>query len=266
MTIEETTFVNELWRYYNENARMLPWRLSEPDGTYNPYKILVSEFMLQQTQVGRVIPKFTTFLERFPSFESLASAQLSEVVALWSGLGYNRRAKYLHEAAKQIASREFPVTIDALRELKGVGYNTAAAVLTYTYNQPHKYIETNIRTVYLHYFFCDKNNVSDAELTPFIDRTLDRKNPREFMWAIMDLGTFLKSNGVRNISNSKHYTKQSKFEGSLRQMRGEILRLAQTSPQIKSLTVANDSRYKKALSGLVKDGLVVVENNQLRIG
>jgi len=265
MSDKDVLFVDTLWQYYNENARVLPWRVPELDGTFDPYKILVSELMLQQTQVGRVVPKYTAFLEKFPSSKILADAPLSDVLEMWKGLGYSRRAKYLHEAGKYITLEGFPQTVEALMTLKGVGRNTAAAVLVYSHNEPYPFVETNVRTVYIHHFFNDKNGVPDTAIIPIIERTIDRGNPREFMWAVMDYGTHLKSSGVKNNTKSKHYTQQSRFEGSVRQMRGEILRLAQAGAYINSLEVSTDTRFDSALEALITDGLVVVSNNQLHI-
>lgn len=265
MNQKERTFVDELWTFYASHARTLPWRLLEPGGSIDPYKILVSELMLQQTQVKRVLPKYIEFIERFPDFYALASTQLADVITVWSGLGYNRRAKYLHDISIQLIEINFPHTIEGLTAFKGVGFNTAAAILTYAFNQPYVYIETNIRTVYLHHFFEGSTDVSDLELIPIIERTLDIQNPRDFMWAVMDYGTFLKAKGLNNLERSKHYVKQSRFEGSIRQMRGEILRQALKNPAIDSISVSSDTRFKIALAGLITDGLVVVDNRRLQI-
>ena len=138
-------FQELIWEKGRELYRDMPWR----DDT-RPYYVLVSELMLQQTQVDRVIPKFDAFITRFPDEAALAAASLADVLTLWSGLGYNRRAKYLHDAAKMIMaefSGIFPTTYDELVKLPGVGPNTAGAIMTYAYNQPVVFIETNVRTV-----------------------------------------------------------------------------------------------------------------------
>src|SRR4030095_9666003 len=153
------TFREVVLEYYREHGRELPWR--HPGTTV--YEILVSEMMLQQTQVKRVIPKYQSFLKRFPTIQSLANAPLSEVLSEWSGLGYNRRAKYLHDAAKQLVSKVGPWKLEDLTECKGIGHNTAVAVLVYAYNRPLVFIETNIRTVCIHHFFNDKENITDKE-------------------------------------------------------------------------------------------------------
>lgn len=222
-------FIETVWDYYHEHGRDLPWRQPEPDGTFDPYKIMVSEVMLQQTQVARVIPKYEAFLAQFPSLQSLSAASLADVIKAWSGLGYNRRAKFLWQAAQAIGA-PFPDTREGLSALPGIGMNTAGAILAYAYNQPVVFVETNIRTVYIHHFFADRTDVHDKELLPFIEKTLDREMPREWYWALMDYGVFLKSTVGNMSQNSKHYTKQSTFQGSKRQIRGEVLRQLRDGP------------------------------------
>ncbi len=223
-----------LVKFYAEHDRSyLPWRK-----THDPYKILVSEIMLQQTQVDRVLPKYKEFLQTFTTIEVLAKASFAEVLAHWSGLGYNRRAKFLHEAAKAVV-RDFggtlPVGVQQLQTLPGIGPYTARAVAAFAYNQPEVFIETNIRTVFTHYYFSDSNpvdisnqphKIADAELLPYIAKDLahSKMEPREFYAALMDYGSHLKHSGVRINDKSKHYKKQLKFEGSARQLRGAILR------------------------------------------
>lgn len=234
--------------FYKKDGRSyLPWRK-----TKNPYKILVSEMMLQQTQVERVIPKYTAFLQAFPTVTTLAEAPLSEVLALWSGLGYNRRAKFLHQAAKAVVGEHtglFPKQVAELEKLPGIGPYTARAVAAFAYNQPVVLIETNVRTVVLYHFGTSwldagqvqHNNtgenmkkqrvmlrgvVSDVELLPLVGDLLKKSKmqPRDFYAALMDYGSHLKRSGVRLNSKSKGYIKQSKFTGSARELRGAILR------------------------------------------
>lgn len=189
--------------------------------------------MLQQTQVERVVPFYKKFIKKFPSARALARAPLREALYLWQGLGYNRRAKYLHEAAKVIASQK----ASAFAELPGVGPYTKAAVETFAFNQPDVFIETNIRTVFFHHFsntlIYQSKKISDRELLPLVAEALktSKMPPREFYWALMDYGAYLKKSGVRLNHRSKHYVKQSKFEGSARQLRGAILRELLIKPQ-----------------------------------
>lgn len=219
----ERVFIQTVKNYYKKYGRHdLPWRK-----TADPYKIVVSEIMLQQTQVERVIPKYRAFLKLFPTAHVLAQAPLGAVLHAWSGLGYNRRAKYLQQMAQSIVTEhkgKFPTTIEGFQKLPGIGPYTAGAIYAFAYNKPVPMIETNIRTVYIHHFFPTKKFVSDKDLMKVIEQTLDTKNPREWYWALMDYGSYLKSTGVKNNAKSKHYTKQSKFEGSKRQIRGAIMR------------------------------------------
>ncbi len=255
-------FQETLWNFYAANERDLLWRQPEPDGNFDPYKILVSEIMLQQTQVVRVTPKYQEFLLKFPTVSVLATSSLSDVLEVWQGLGYSRRARFLREAAWMIEDEfagEFPGTIQELVKLPGVGVNTAGAIMNYAYNQPTVFVETNVRTVYIHHFFADRTDVHDRELLPLIEATMNRENPREFYWALMDYGTYLKQT-VGNLNRaSKHYAKQSTFEGSARQVRGEVLRQLQSGPQ--SLPVLQqaivDDRLQSVLDGLQRDQMIV---------
>ncbi len=129
--------------------------------------------MLQQTQVPRVLPKFQQFILRFPDWKSLSEASLSDVLSVWQGLGYNRRAKYLYDISRSISDNEFPISIESLVTHKGIGSNTAAAILTYSYNQRHVFIETNVRTVLIHHFCPDQQDVTDAQLEHHLLRCLN---------------------------------------------------------------------------------------------
>ncbi len=221
-------FLRTLKTYYKKHNRgSLPWR-----GTTNAYKILVSEVMLQQTQVERVIPKYKSFLKQFPSVRALGEASLAEVLGQWQGLGYNRRGKFLHEAAKMLLEKHKgivprdPILIEGL---PGVGHYTARAVAAFAYNQPEVFIETNIRTVFMYHFhssLLQKTGIRDEEILLLVEEALKKSKmePRDFYAALMDYGAHLKQSGVRINHKSKHYTKQSKFEGSTRQKRAQYLR------------------------------------------
>lgn len=264
------TLLPELSRFYSAHARgHLPWRT-----TRDPYKILVSEVMLQQTQVDRVLPKYREFMRAFPTLASLAKAPLSQVLFHWQGLGYNRRAKFLHEAAKMIiaAGGTFPQSPEALEDLPGVGRYTARAVAVFAFNTPEVFIETNIRTVFTHYYFSDHSGtVGDNELLPLIAKDLKRSKmePREFYAALMDYGSHLKRQGIRINNRSRHYTKQSKFEGSLRQVRGAILRELITKAHTEvSLTKAlsiSRARIRTALESLAKEKLIELRGKQFSL-
>ena len=178
--------------------------------------------MLQQTQVERVVPFYTAFIKKFPTVRALARAPLAEVLRVWQGLGYNRRAKYLHEAAKIVARGG-----SAGQKLPGVGAYTAAAVAAFAHDQPTVFIETNIRTVFLYFCFArQRGKVADNKILPLVAEALrqSRMSPREFYWMLMDYGAYLKRQGIKLNARSAHYAKQSKFEGSARQARAARLR------------------------------------------
>lgn len=250
-------FQEIIWQKGNELFRPMPWREDT-----RPYYVLVSEIMLQQTQVDRVILKFEAFIARFPSFEVLAEATLGDVLTMWSGLGYNRRAKFLHEAARMLVgefSGKFPESIEELIKLPGIGINTAGAIMTYSFNRPVVFIETNVRTVYFYHFFSNEASVTDKQLKEIVENTLDREHPREWYWALMDYGSYLKRQGAGMNSVSKHYKKQAPLKGSLREIRGQILKeLTQKDKTVEELkeVITFDDRFTPALEGLVKDGLV----------
>ncbi len=228
-TATEKAFVKSVKIFYRKQGRhSLPWRQ-----TTNPYLILVSEIMLQQTQVERVVPKYEYFIRQWPDVETLAHAPLSAVLKAWQGLGYNSRAKRLHECAKVVVKEycgTFPTDYKKLLELPGIGPYTAGAIMAFAFNKPVALIETNVRTVYLHHFFQSTTNVSDGEILELVTTTLDTKNPRSWYAALMDYGSHLKrTHGNRN-SQSAHYTKQSKFTGSNRQLRGQLIKQATVTP------------------------------------
>lgn len=250
-------FQEIVWRRGQEQYRDMPWRANT-----DPYYVLVSELMLQQTQVDRVVPKFNDFIGKFPDISALASASLADVLTSWSGLGYNRRAKFLHDGAKKVIADfggVIPESIVDLTSLPGVGPNTAGAILVYGFNHPAVFIETNVRTVFFHHFFLDSDQVSDSELRELVESTLDREHPREWYQALMDYGSYLKKQGAGQINKSKHYVKQARLAGSIREARGRIIRSLtlgdMKEPKLRAV-VSTDERFKLALAGLMSDGLV----------
>lgn len=253
-------FKQTLWDYYKAHARDLPWR-----HTTNPYHIVVSEIMLQQTQVPRVIEKYNEFLKVFPAWQHLAKASFTQVLQVWSGLGYNRRAKYLQAIAQKVVT-EFNGTLPSdplvLETFPGIGKATAASITVYASNKPIPFIETNIRRIFIHHFFQDKSGIDDKEIALLVEATMDYTNPRQWYWALMDYGTYLATQVENPNRKSKHYTKQSKFEGSVRKIRGEILRQLMkhkilTKKQIHLLD-SDGERVNVALKGLLQDGLVIM--------
>lgn len=222
--------------------------------------------MLQQTQVPRVLPKYQAFLKEFPDVKSLAAATLPDVLAVWNGLGYNRRAKFLHAAAQKIVAEHggiVPNTEDELVALPGIGKNTAGAILAYAYNQPAVFVETNIRTVFFHHFFANRDNIDDKEVLALAVLVLDREHPREWYWALMDYGTHLKVTAGGKLLQSKHYSRQSKFEGSRRQLRGEVIRqLLAGNTELKDIA---DTRLESVLDDLVREMFIERINGRLRL-
>ncbi len=221
-------FRNIIRRYYRDFGRRQPWR-----ETRDPYAILVSELMLQQTTVERVMEKYPSFIARFPDFSVLAGVDAPEVLKEWQGLGYNRRALNLHKLARQVVSEHkgvLPSEEEELIALPGIGPYTAGAVRAFAFNLPSVIIETNIRRVFLHFFFPGTSDVHDRELFPLIQRTLDKKDPRSWYYGLMDYGTDLKKRVPNPNKRSRHYSIQSPFEGSHRQKRSRILRAVLDSP------------------------------------
>ncbi|HSX16813.1 MAG TPA: A/G-specific adenine glycosylase [Patescibacteria group bacterium] len=259
---KESAFQKEVWQYYHTHGRHdLPWRRPEADGRLDPYKVLVSEIMLQQTQVPRVIPKFEAFIRQFPSFTVLAAAPLGDVLKAWSGLGYNRRAKFLWQTAQAVAGLpdgQLPITVAELSKLPGIGKNTAGAVLAYAFNKPVVFIETNIRTVFIHHFFADGQLVHDRDIADIVAKELP-DNPREWYWALMDYGVNLKQTSGNASRKSAHYTKQTAFVGSKRQVRGLVLKVlgeqARTASEL-SAKIA-DERLGDVLGDLLSEGLII---------
>lgn len=262
-------FHTVVWNYYEKNKREMPWRnlndLSEKDRGYN---VLVSEVMLQQTQVNRVIEKYTQWMERWPTIEEFAEATLSDVLVMWNGLGYNRRAKYLLESLTTI-HKDYggivPMDQSALQDLPGIGPNTAAAIIVYTYNKPIPFVETNIRTVYLHSYYADSDSqVTDNELLTLVKETLDKKNPRDWFYALMDYGAYLKKNHGNQLHRAKAYKKQSVFSGSKRQIRGKVLHLLTKLQYIHKdelIKEIADDRLHDVIENLIHEGMIVQLND-----
>ncbi len=257
-------FKRKIWDYYRTHRRELPWRPPalklRADGTLDPYSILVSEVMLQQTQVVRVREYYPRFLKRFPTARALARAPLRAVLRAWQGLGYNRRALLLHHAVQKTVSR-FPDTLEELKKLPGVGPATAAAVMAFAFNKPSIYLDTNVRAVYLHHFFMRRRKVHDGEIIPFIEKTLDRKNPRAWYYALLDYGAWLKTQIENPSRRSAHYVKQSRFDGSNRQLRGAIIRMLtqqgkMTTKEIGQILRVPASKIREIIRTLTQDGLV----------
>lgn len=258
--------LRDLKSFYRVNKRThLPWRK-----TTDPYKILVSEVMLQQTQVERVIPFYERFIKRFPDAKTLSKSPLSEVLKYWSGLGYNRRGKFLWETGKIIAREGWTEN-----KLPGVGLYTRAAVEAFAYNKPTIFIETNIRTVFIHYCFRKSRKqevlVTDKEILPLVEKALkqSKMQPRDFYAALMDYGSHLKQRGIKLNSRSRHYTKQKKFEGSYRQLRGAVLRALLLKPhtidELIDVTERKHGDVARVVANLAGEEMVTIKNKKISI-
>ena len=262
-------FVMTVWQNYTEHGRSFPWR-----ETSNPYEIMVSEFMLQQTQTARVMQKYEAWLQRFPTVQSVAGANLSEALSLWNGLGYNRRAKFLYESCQKICiehSGTLPHDAEILECLPGIGQYTARAIATFAFNQVHVFIETNIRSAFIHFFFPHASSVSDVEILPLVERTLDITRPRAWYYALMDYGAELKRVMKNPSRKSTSYTQQAAFKGSLRQARGAILRqLSQNKTtslaEIASVEHIDMERLKHAMQKLIEEKLIREEDGRIVFG
>lgn len=272
-------FKKEIWSYYKAHKRSLPWR-----DTTDPYHILVSEVMLQQTQVSRVIPKYKEFLKKFKNIKILALASKGDVLTIWQGLGYNRRALFLKKTCETLYEQNpkrphFPTSKEELIKLPGIGQSTAGAILAFAFNKAEPFIETNIRAVFLYFFFKDISSVSDTMLYEVIEQTLDQRHPREWYYALYDYGSMLKAKlGKQKTSlhkQSKHYNKQTSFKGSNREIRSNVLKLfIETSTQsirptlseseiiriiANKLPQANPENIRSNIQALLKEGFIEVD-------
>lgn len=248
-----------IYDYYREHRRALPWR--EPS---QPWQVLLSEVMLQQTQAARVTPKYLTFIEKFPDPQTLANTSLPELLTAWQGLGYNRRALNLQRAARitvELWGGTIPDDPALLQQLPGIGPYTAGAICAFAFNRPQIFLETNIRAVLLHFFFGGQKGVTDKQLLPIAEAVLDREHPRDWYNALMDYGSDLKRRFPNPSRRSRHHTVQSRFEGSDRQIRGEILRLLLKNKGLSSGALQQElaleaERLQRILAGMLRDGLL----------
>lgn len=257
MLVQE--FQDLVYAYYHSFGRNFAWR-----NTKNPYHIVVSEIMLQQTQTYRVVGKFENFIKLFPDFVSLAQAPMRDLLAAWQGLGYNRRALALQRISQRVVT-EFNGTLPQdpkiLQTFPGIGPNTAGSICAFAFNIPTIFIETNIRSVYIHCFFRNQTEVHDKMLLPFIEKTLDNTNPRDWYYALMDYGVALKKRYPNPSRKSAHHAQQSRFEGSDRQVRGAILRLLTQNlsinlQELKEMFPDRSARIEGIVADMIKEGFV----------
>jgi len=264
-------FRNRIREYYKDNSRSdLPWRR-----THDPYHILVSEIMLQQTQIKRVLRKYPAFIRKYPDIGSLARARVRTLYSVWQGMGYNRRALALRNIARIALDAPYhgrlPADAHDLMRLPFVGQSTAGAVAAFAFGRPAVFIETNIRRVFIHFFFREKKRVSDREILPFIEKTLDRKDPRSWYYALMDYGSALRDLKDNPNRKSVQYKKQSPFEGSNRQLRAKVLRLIseRRNVSVKELTELVNMPYdktRKIIDQLCREGFIKKKEHCVMMG
>lgn len=265
--------------WFVKNGRDLPWRR-----TTDPYAILVSEIMLQQTQVDRVIPKWEAFLERFPTWNHLADASQADVIRMWHGLGYNRRAMNLHRLAKAVVERGgLPTDPAGMIELPGIGPYTSNAVAAFAFRHPDAApVDTNIERIFKRAF-----NVYDADRRQIEQLVFDARPTDTWTWnhALMDIGALYCTaryhdwgacplaplHGVRARKDEDlKIPKQSKFENSDRMYRGRIVSaLRQQDVDIDDLArlvkLDDEERFGKIITSLITDGIVREDRGKLSL-
>ncbi|MBX4211586.1 MAG: A/G-specific adenine glycosylase [Candidatus Yanofskybacteria bacterium] len=266
--MDHKKFQKLVWDFYRAHGRDLAWRK-----TRDPYHIVVSEIMLQQTQVERVKTKYEEFLKTFPTWQSLCRAPAGKVLKVWQGLGYNRRALALKKISEVVVKRykgKLPDDPELLETLPGIGRATAGSIAAFAFNKPVPFIETNIRRVYLHHFFPHKNKVSDDMLSKLVSQTVSQSKAGEWYYALMDYGSMLAKQIENPNRRSKHYTKQSKFEGSNRQLRGAIVRELVNGRAVGLKSLADKLNKSVAdispvILELQKDGFVKYHKNSISL-
>ncbi|MGE4584378.1 MAG: DNA repair protein [Sphaerochaeta sp.] len=262
-------FRTRILNFYARYGRKFAWR-----ETNDPYHILLSEVMLQQTQTNRVAPKYALFLSLWPTFRDLAGAPLDELLFHWKGLGYNRRALNLRKSAKMTEAWGWTIPSDPelIASLPGVGKSTSAAILAFSYQKQAIYLETNIRRVLLTCFFSDREQVKDKELESLLALLLEGVDDyRQWYYALMDYGVLLKQLLPNANVRSAHYAKQGRFEQSNRQLRGQIIHLlsdtgAKSSDELmRILAHFTGERIEYCLSQLCTEGFVQETDGVYRI-
>ncbi|MFW9923541.1 MAG: Fe-S cluster assembly protein HesB [Candidatus Thorarchaeota archaeon] len=246
-------FQKKIFSWWEKNKRDLPWRR-----TVNPYYIMVSEIMLQQTQVSRSIEKYLEFIQTFPSAESLANAKTAEVLKVWSGLGYNRRALWLQEAAQQLIEKEsFPTTPEELIKLKGIGPYTSRSILIFAFNQDLPTVDTNIRRILIAEGFAQESS-TEKELIEIAEKLLPKGQSRDWHNALMDYGALFLTASKTGI---KPLSSQSQFKNSSRYHRGKIVKYLTEKQQatiedIRKICDLSENDLKTVLDSLEKDNLI----------
>jgi len=256
--METEEFKKAVLLHYQQAKRNFPWHYTDPWG------VMVSEFMLQQTRTERVIPYWENWMKLWPQPKALADASMETALRAWSGLGYNRRCRYLKESAAIITNRnsgKVPETPKALLSLPGVGPYMSAAIACFAYNFPAVFIETNIRSAVIYNFFPGRDDVRDSEIIPILEAALDRNDPRTWHYALMDYGAFIKKTTANPNRRSAHYTRQSPFNGSFRQARGKVIKALVstgrcTAEELKLATGLEEGKLYEVLEKLKKESFV----------
>jgi len=252
---------------YQQAGRKFPWRGADPWG------VMVSEFMLQQTQTERVMRYWEDWMRRWPRPQDLAGASMEEALRLWSGLGYNRRCYNLKNSAAIITTEydgKVPGVPETLRLLPGIGPYIAGAIACFAYNYPSVFIETNIRSTIIHCFFPGRDDVKDSEIFPILEAALDKEDPRTWYYALMDYGVSLKKLTENPGRRSAHYTRQSAFIGSFRQARGKVIKAlasigSSNAEELRMACGLEDEKLYRVLDRLEKESLVAEEGGIYRI-
>ncbi len=257
-------FQKKILSFYAEKKRDLPWRR-----TTDPYAILLSEIMLQQTQVDRVVAYYKRWLEKWPTIRDLAGASRAEVFREWLGLGYNNRAKNLHEAAKIISEKYKGNVLAALEhygELPGIGPYTAAAVHIFSANKGLITVDTNIRRILIHEFRLDEK-IADRELREIAGKCLPPGKSRDWHNALMDYGAMFLTSRKTGI---RPKTRQLQFEGSDRQVRSRILRHLLNGKdcslgELRKIAGCDAKQLRRIVEGMAKDGIIGQRNGNYRV-
>jgi A/G-specific adenine glycosylase len=251
-------FQKKIFTWWKTNKRILPWR-----ETTDPYYIMISEIMLQQTQVSRSIEKYFDFINEFPTLEELAKAPISTVLKIWSGLGYNRRALWLHEAANQILKLdEFPRTPEELQKLKGIGPYTSKSILVFAFNDDLATVDTNIRRILIAEGFATEET-KEKELFEIALKLLPKGKARDWHNALMDYGSLVLTAAKTGIKPKTTNTEKSKEN---RKLRGSIVKYLTEKTEASKKQIMKECKIPKEkaeelLQGLLKDGLIVKVKN-----
>ncbi len=252
----DTELIQDILSHYEKYGRHdLIWRKK-----INAYKILVSEVMLQQTQVSRVLPKFTEWMKLYPTLDALRTASLKDILILWQGLGYQRRAKALLAISKEV--NRLPKTYEELLKLPGIGPYTASAICAFAYDTfTHPVLETNIRTVLIEYFHQGEENIQDGILYDDLERLtkvpkIKKLGARHFYYALMDFGAYLKSQKISHNKKSAHHVVQTPYKGSLRELRAKVLFAITRNEEL-----PNDNRLHEVIDQLIKEKFITKNRN-----